>query len=411
MSLYLGKEHINKVSVSFITPSGEDGNLATPTINPSTGLITSSVDKSGYILSGTSKTLQLPIQSTTTITPTSDTQVAVSSGKYTTGNVLVSAVPSEIKNIVSNGTYTPSTGKWFSSVTVNVPSDTIELQEKTVTPSENLQTVNPDNGYGGLSSVKVNPISSTYVGSGVNRISAKTITPSNTSQTAVNSNTYTTGAISISAVPSETKEITSNGIYTPSDGKWFSSVSVNVSGNTFNTQTKSVTPTESKQVVSPDSGYDGLSSVTVEAISTTHIGSGVTRKGATTITPSTSSQIAVSSGTYVTGDIAVNAMPNGSLSTPTINSSGLVTAQVGTSGYIASGTSKTLQLNTKSAATIVPSENVQTIASGQYLTGTQTIAAIPSDYIGSAVIVQNYYTGSTEPSSSLGNNGDLYLKV
>lgn len=28
-----------------------------------------------------------------------------------------------------------------------------------------------------------------------------------------------------------------------------------------------------------------------------------------------------------------------------------------------------------------------------------------------SLVVQNYYTGSSDPSSSLGNNGDIYLKV
>lgn len=49
-------------------------------------------------------------------------------------------------------------------------------------------------------------------------------------------------------------------------------------GNTPNLQTKTVTPSESTQTVSPDSGYDGLSKVTVNAISSTYIGSDVTKK-------------------------------------------------------------------------------------------------------------------------------------
>ena len=411
MPLFLGNEKISKVTVAFDgsgAASGIDTNDATltsgnqmlkgvsayskgkkytgtiPTVEAPTpdisvsgnGIITATVSNSkGYQASATTKTStqQLTTQGEKVITPNDSTQTAVNAGVYTTGPITVSAVPAETKTITANGVYSPSAGKYFSSVEVAIAGDTPTYQSKTVSPSTSIQTVTADEGYDALIDVTVN------------------------------------------AIQTETKNITTNGTYNPTSGKYFSSVTVNVPAEEFNTQTKTVTPTESEQVISPDAGYDGLSSVTVGAISSTYIGSGITRKAATvytptenkqiinagqylngdqtisaipstyvgsaiptqgtkTVTPSTSIQTAVPSGTYVTGDVKVSAMPTGALSTPTINTStGVVTSGVATAGYLAANTTKTLQLTAKSAATITPSTTNQTIAAGQYLTGIQTI--------------------------------------
>lgn len=83
--------------------------------------------------------------------------------------------------------------------------------------------------------------------------SAKTITPGTNAQTAVASGVYTTGAVTVSAVPTQTKSVspsTSTQTISPDTGKFLSKVTV----NSISTQTKSTTPSSSTQYVTPDSG-------------------------------------------------------------------------------------------------------------------------------------------------------------
>jgi hypothetical protein len=109
----------------------------------------------------------------------------------------------------------------------------------------------------------------------------------------------------------------------------------------------------------------------VDSIST---GGGKPEQSKTT-NPSTSQVVVTPDTGYTLSSVTVNAMPIGALSAPTINTStGLITASIGTSGYISSGTTSTLQLNIQGAQTITPTTSNQTITSGKYLTGTQTIS-------------------------------------
>ena len=53
--------------------------------------------------------------------------------------------------------------------------------------------------------------------------------------------------------------------------------------DSLNLQSKTVTPTENNQIIIPDLGYDGLSSVLIEAINSEYIGSSITRNNSTDI--------------------------------------------------------------------------------------------------------------------------------
>lgn len=70
-------------------------------------------------------------------------------------------------------------------------------------------------------------------------------------------------------------------------------------------QVKTASPTESSQVILPDTGYDGLSKVNINAIPSTYVGSGVSRDSGGTYYPSTSTQTVAYSGRYLTGNINV----------------------------------------------------------------------------------------------------------
>lgn len=202
----------------------------------------------------------------------------------------------------------------------------------------------------------------------------------------------------------KTKTITQNGTYDAEDEDYdgYSSVTVNVGGSGPTIESLNVTPSTSQQTFN-SSSVDGYKPVVVAAM------------------PSGSATPAASiSGSSATVSAGTNTL--------TLSKSISNTPQV-TAGYISSGTagntsvSLTASVTTKAAATITPGTSNQTIASGTYLTGTQTIAGdadlVSSNIVNGVqifgvtgnVVLQNYYTGSSAPSSSTGSNGDLYLQT
>lgn len=139
-----------------------------------------------------------------------------------------------IKDISSNGTYQAleDSVDGYSKVFVNVQPI---LQNKTTTPSKSTQVISFDSGYQGLENVTINPIPQDY------------IIPQGSRTATYNANlTYTEDVKSIQTL----------------------NVSVNVIPNL---QSKTISPSSLSQVIESDYGYQGLSSVTVNAIPDTYV--------------------------------------------------------------------------------------------------------------------------------------------
>ena len=101
--------------------------------------------------------------------------------------------------------------------------------------------------------------------SGVPQVSAAVSIPSGTLSSSYNT---TSGAISFSNKVT-TKTITANGTYGPENGQIFNKVIVNVAGSSSGTvkaQAVTATPQASSQTITPEAGYDYLSSVIINPV-------------------------------------------------------------------------------------------------------------------------------------------------
>lgn len=198
-----------------------------------------------------------------------------------------------------------------------------------------------------------------------------------------------------------------------------------ISSGTYETITKSYTPTESAQTetITASSGYDAIEEVdvTVGAISSTYVGSGITQRSSTDLSAS-GATVTAPSGYYASNATKTitsgSATPASSISgtsatvstgtnTLTLTKTVSNTPQV-TAGYISSGTagntsvSLTGSVTTKGATTHYASTSDQTIASGTYLTGTQTIKAVSQTNLSA----ENIKSGTTISISN--GNGNIW---
>lgn len=228
--------------------------------------------------------------------------------------------------VTANGTYTASGVDGYTPVTVNVPTGTARTASD-VTASGATVTV-----PAGLYSSQVQKT----VDSGrVNYWDTSVVTTATEKKYTITPN-FTAGYMT--AVPSRTITLT--------------------------LQSETVTPSETAQTITPDDSYAYINSVTVEAISSTYVGSGITQRDSTDLTAS-GATVTVPAGYYASQ--ATKSVSSGTAGTPTAtkgtvsNHSVSVTPSVtNTTGYI-TGSTKT--------GTAV------TVAASELVSGTYTISA------------------------------------
>ena len=209
------------------------------------------------------------------------------------------------------------------------------------------------------------------------------------------------------------------------------SASVTTGTNTLTlTKTVSVTPVVSAGYVS--SGTATNSSVSLTA--SIPVNPTVTASGATVTIPAgyyteqTTKSVSSGSATGPTSLSGSSATVSTGTNTLTLTKTGVTTTPTVSAGYVSSATASTAtvtltaSVTTKAAATITPTTTNQTIAAGTYLIGAQTIAG-DADLIGSNILstanifgVQgtvdliDVYVRSAAPTSSVGNDGDIYIQ-
>ena len=352
------------------------------------------------------------------ISDTTATAEDVAQGKY----FYAKSGEKQVGTAVQGGMTVIETQDPNGGTVVTISGDPVTLQAKTnISPTESSQTILPDSEYTGLSQVQINGISANYVGSGVSRRSSTDLTANGATVTVpagyyesqatknVNSMTLPTSAAS-SATSGYTSKATIN--RSTSDQYINIPTGYNSSGAYYKVSAvangTAGTPTASKGAVSNNS-----ISVTPSVTNTTGYITGGTKTG-TAVTVSANELV---SGTYTVDSAGSKDITNYALVSVAAGTAGTPTATKGTvtnnsvsitpsvtnnTGWI-TGSTKTGTAVTVSASELVSGSETKTE------NGTYNVTNLASLVVNIPIV--HYYTGSSAPSSSLGQNGDIYLQA
>ena len=389
------KSSIESQSVTY--DSGYDGLssvtvepyvLDSKTVNSSTAQQVITSDKDGL----SSVTVEPYTLDSKTVDP-STSQITVNSSADGLSSVTVNAVTSSIDANISSS----NIKRGVEILGVTGTFDGGSLGTKTVNSSTSTQTITPEPSDYGLSSVTVEPYvldsktvnSSTaqqVITSDVNGLSSVTVEPyvldsktvnSSTAQQVITSDVNGLSSVTVNpyTVESDSSTLTQNGTYTftPQNADALSSVTIDVSveGQVINNQSKTINSSTSTQIVNFDSGYTGLSSVTVNPYTL----------DSKTVDPSTSQQV-ITSDEDGLSSVTVNAVT--SSIDPDIQAGNIKRGIeiLGVTGTFDGGSLGTKTVNSS--------------------TSTQTITPEPSDYGLSSVTV-NAVTSSIDSNIQAGN--------